>query len=630
VNSPKTWDGGTAAGESLVRRLDALPEPIGTLFAGEDRSDGTPAEVMTKVGAGRRDVFIEGEESERPDLTTGIAAMRLLYGPKQRVLRKRDGFDALEAAGMEPFGNTVFVGDGLIACAAIHKVITTPGVTASFDRVGLTLSKASGGRAALIGDFALGAVGFRIRSASVIPLGWRDASERYAFALVVYENVEKTGCPRIWIGGTGSRVLTECASGLGFTWPSLSATVISLPGGVPYTIPPRLAYAGPVCCTGPGRLELFVLLSDAYDHDIISISTWVDGGHNGYGIEVAPVESDLCFTLRSDDFGASWATTTESGVSADLTQIAFDKGADVHIPTVGVLTVDTVFYSRIPAVFSGRGGGYQPAFYGSLMIGAGGNSDDVFLVLVGTHHTEADPPGPFVSIYDLPMPVVAPLLYKRSGSGAFVRQAWVTDDAGYHSEPFWATAGSNRGSGLAPFTPSELFYDARMILSPIPEFPGFGQPGASDSLKGIFQQGWGSTGPGAMWVTFCGHQGSTPSAPNNELIFIATPDGGTTWLQYTIPDTGIFAAYCTTAAKLALAATDATPARPAELGQLAYLTFPSGATAAQVWRFTRKFEATALYNKGKEVPENISLANFGQRYVHPGFPGAYDEPRATP
>lgn len=283
------------------------------------------------------------------------------------------------------------------------------------------------------------------------------------------------------------------------------------------------------------------------------------------------------------------------------------------------LTFPSFFYSRTVA------GRFVPR--GGLLIGLGGEDDDAALVTMATHHTETEPPGPFVSPYDLPMPIVAPALYRRSGSAPFARAEWVVDDESrYRTTLIPATATEDRSTTPLPLVFSELLQDFRLY----PFFAPSASPGYGNGVKGVFQHGWMSTGAGSLWVTFCDTPLNAPFTPGQSIVFVATPDDGASWVQYLVPESGVFAAYCTTSAKLAQAATETTPARPAELGRLAYLHYPATGGRAEVYEYSRRFDFVTRYAKGKEVPENIGLANFGQRFVHPGFPGAYDEPKATP
>lgn len=109
------------------------------------------------------------------------------------------------------------------------------------------------------------------RGCYVVPLGWKNQDERYAFALVASTTEVRTEDPfafaplvrtitkpKIWIGHTGTMALTELHDDLGLDWS----------WGLAGTNTNDTIITGPVTCTGRGRLEFLMLKPESNTYSV--------------------------------------------------------------------------------------------------------------------------------------------------------------------------------------------------------------------------------------------------------------------------------------------------------------------------------------------------------------------------
>jgi hypothetical protein len=199
-------------------------------------------------------------------------------------------------------------------------------------------------------------------------------------------------------------------------------------------------------------------------------------------------------------------------------------------------------------------------------------------------------------------------LYRRVGTGDFVRVAWPGDDA-------TALIGALNGDGIAAGTPTFL-----------PAVSGSSYPELihSDSVNPWVTTAWPSTGEGKVVIALAQRSYFTVSGRTMEngdppVILLATPDGGTTWITHLVLGSKNFREYCVVDdPKGNFVVFVGAPTDPVV----------AAAGKRQLWKVSPDFTTIKKYG-GPYTPTGPGLVNF-RKYVHPGFPGTYDKPVPPP
>lgn len=171
-------------------------------------------------------------------------------------------------------------------------------------------------------------------------------------------------------------------------------------------------------------------------------------------------------------------------------------------------------------------------------------------------------------------------LLRRMGLGSFVRLAWPGDAL------------------LGEETPSHLVADALPI--------GSGLPFANVSAS------WAGLGEGRAALLLVRRNAAPPySSRSSECLVIGTVDGGETWATIEVGSADEFRQWCVVGA-------DGIEKHPT-------IVFSANdGSMRQLMRVSADFSKVTPY--GREYPVGRGgLVNF-KRYVHPAFPGIYDEP----
>lgn len=395
-------------------------------------------------------------------------------------------------------------------------------------------------------------------------------------------------------------------------------------------------------------------------------------------VEVTQAEyvprSASMFLATTEDFGATWTLTHQPGLEASSYASAWGKGATSHAinyedyfpgysipdsPESGWWTsrkallygVETVKRTDVHAYIYGTTGSeifWDYSVYSSTIkrtddiipwpatsansnrglvvrnsglsahIVAAGNT--TFLATVGTEPqgtvygptryaydfigTQTNPDTGAYQAEDHPYTVTGELLsapsimqvYRRTGGGGFTRIAWPLDNA----------------ATLRSYVRDARAREARSVAMETSE--GYRQ--ASERAAQPHTGSWASTGEGAAAFFVTPEptytHGSADPLPNSVLM-VATRDGGENWTVLELPTADLFYQTCVI--------------RDDGKGASILYAVPAPKDKLQLMRISADFTKVSKYGP-PYTPGRRGLVNF-QKYIHPGFPGLYEEPKET-
>lgn len=684
MNAPKNWDGVTQIGSALVRGLQSLDTPVGTSFGQELRDNGSLGDVTAKKVLGFSSTHRSHEDPTPegfPFLSSWQASSVFLLDEKLPYQKRV--FNIANAVGLEVIGNCHFLGDGFSVGTARTATASFPDTTfggpdiVMSQHIEVLLMRLPRPGAAVPAEDYLKASATERKKLSVriplesfaehlaevytIPLGWKNETARYAFAVVVRmdNNPFLGSLPRMWVGDTGTMTMVETSLPLPADWDWYDTRADALVWA---------SYKSQVFCTAPGQLEMVLSRSDRRRLLSYSVLAWMTYPttywlapnpstflHSvGTAYILIGAAEDLrndVFILRSIDFGATWTIEhAEAFQNGRLTMwpdrhafgigpsgvIHFERYAryvplrqsfyDAAYPTYVEVTDPAVDpYIAYPAgrwwwdqtqatviPVYGVSRGQERAAPGQLatLVGAG---TVTFALVPGYTPIEAAPASAAGTFgYSPASPSTVFRMYRRVGAGAFEQISWP-------GEAFSLT-------GWGPFEVNPP--------GPIQPIAWIGsiheQWRPPDDRANPYTNAWASTGEGraafffASGFTFAG--GATMDN-NMPITMIATADGGATWVTRTILNSLNFRESCV------LAADERGPVAKRRGATILYVEIDTtpGPTFGQrqLMRISEDFTTTAKYGRPYPVPPRAGIINF-QRYVHPGFPGVYDGPDAQP
>ena len=530
----------------------------------------------------------------------------------------------------------------------------------------------------------------QLTSVYVVPLGWQDETARYAFALVSYEQASAsagTGSvgfdapitrsffkPRVWIGNTGQMTLTERPEGLGLDWA----------WGVRGTS--QTIRTGPVTCTGPGRLEFVLVKPESNEYTVAStphgtvhwiynfnrlgLPSVVTGGlpidstipasspASGTFLFGGEIDVDLLyetehsaverrgsvFIARSSDFGQTWQLFEEPGLASTSTEFPAtawgSAGPTPDLPVVPSGTLDMSRFLEVRNVY----------LFASMPV-----DDGLGHITIVESYAQELVLGPFTSIPTPPPstgnrgPVYRPeyeaFSMVNAGSMTFMVVAEYLDSI---EKPSIAAAQSDFGDslnyttlnrpelirtrmGLVPQSAQRytLRLFRRIGLNPFVRIPwpgdaliGETHPGAAaaDAVQSFgdllppsrISAAWAGLGEGRAALLVVQRNAAFPyTTAASRATVIGTTDGGLTWASLEVESADEFRQWCVVGA-------DGIEKHPT----IVYCT--NNGSTRQLMRVSADFAKSTPY--GKEYPAGRGgLVNF-KRYVHPAFPGDYDQP----
>lgn len=491
--------------------------------------------------------------------------------------------------------------------------------------------------------------------------------------------------PKIFIGNTGDFSLEPLPTGLGFDWSwndagttgdvTTSLVTCTGPGKLEFivlkpesdsvtetviffgTAPTTFYYVGtpttppatwPPLVLGPLYTPLRPAYPPSFPPDTPSYISLPDTVtvRVAYRLPTIVPRRSSFYVVSSSDFGATWTSSNEPGLEESThEQLPYEAPLNGGVSTdafppepisppvfgmyFGVGRVDstyhpettigfgdpwpTTWYNSVVTRFptpvsyptgvpkSNRGLTVRPLAESFSLVGAG---DTTFAMITGldpdtpvntTNTLTRDFADALNNTTTTPITVAATLyptlsglhMYRRTGAGAFERVPWPGD----------ALATQFRSNYFPPDWTEKL--NSNVL--------GIGR-------QPIYSTAWASTGEGRAVFILLRMPGPSPIvAEDVTALIIGTIDGGATWKTLTVDGTDNFRDFC-------VIEPDASDRHACIL----FSTKVPGTDKRQLMRVASDLSGITTYGP-RYTATRGGLVNF-RKFVHPGFPGSYDEP----